>query len=81
MITALNTLCVASQLNPHVMSFVSLLAFARMGLVQEQISAARERSAVTAEGKWPLAWQPMAGCAGNPVVSGLRITPPLTATR
>ena len=81
LITAMNTLCVASQLNPHVMSFVSLLAFARMGLIQEQTSAAGERSALSAEGNWPLAGQPPAGCAGNPVVSGLRITPPLTATR
>ena len=49
----MNTLCVASQLNPHVISFVLLLAFARLGVIREQTSAAREHSPYRQRGTGP----------------------------
>lgn len=65
LITAMNTLCVASQLNPHVMSFVSLLAFARMGLVQETSCAARTSAVASGGERRPAARRPAIGYAGG----------------
>ena len=44
-ITAVNALCVASQLSPHVMSFASIVVFARLGFVQDDRPAAEDRVA------------------------------------
>jgi len=57
-ITAVNALCVASQLSPHVMSFASIVVFARLGFVQDDHPAARERVASRRTTSSLYDWQP-----------------------